>query len=69
MTYKGFNPVAFARSSATTLAHHIREVEEAMMRNYQMGALLEAAGRVNYNNSGEGFDWPVQYRFHSIETA
>lgn len=67
MTYKGFNPVAFARSSATTLANHIREVEDAMMRNYQMGALLEAAGRVNYNNSGEGFDWPVQYRFHNVE--
>ncbi|MAH44510.1 hypothetical protein CMI37_01700 [Candidatus Pacearchaeota archaeon] len=67
MAYKGFNPVAFARTSATTLAKHIREVEEVMLRNFQMGALLEAAGRVNYNNSGEGFDWPVQYRLHRIE--
>lgn len=67
MTYKGFNPVAFARSSATTLAHHIREVEEAFLRNYQIGALLEANGRVNYNNTGEGFDWPVQYRIHAVE--
>jgi hypothetical protein len=67
MAYKGFNPVAFARTSATTLAKHIREVEESMLRNFQMGALLEAAGRVNYNNSGEGFDWPVQYRLHKIE--
>jgi len=67
MTYKGFNPVAFARSSATTLAKHVREVEEAFMRNYQIGALLEANGRVNYNNSGEGFDWPVQYRIHGVE--
>jgi len=67
MTYKGFNPVAFARSSATTLAHHIREIEEAFLRNYQIGALLEANGRVNYNNTGEGFDWPVQYRIHNVE--
>lgn len=67
MGYKGFNPVAFARSSATTLAHHIREVEEAFLRNYQIGALLEANGRVNYNNTGEGFDWPVQYRIHTVE--
>ena len=67
MAYKGFNPVAFSRTAATTLAKHIREVEEAMLRNYQMGALLESAGRVNYNNSGEGFDWPVQYRLHKVE--
>jgi hypothetical protein len=67
MTYKGFNPVAFARSAATTLANHIREIEEAFMRNYQIGALLEANGRTNYNNSGEGFDWPVQYRIHNVE--
>lgn len=67
MAYKGFNPVAFSRTAATTLANHIREVEESMLRNYQMGALLEAGGRVNYNNSGEGFDWPVQYRMHKVE--
>ena len=67
MAYKGFNPVAFARTAATTLAKHIRDVEENMLRNYQLGALLEAAGRVNYNNSGEGFDWPVQYRLHTVE--
>ena len=67
MAYKGFNPVAFARTAATTLAKHIRDVEENMLRNYQLGALLEAAGRVNYNNTGEGFDWPVQYRLHKVE--
>ena len=67
MAYKGFNPVAFSRTAATTLAKHIRDVEESMLRNYQLGALLESAGRVNFNNSGEGFDWPVQYRLHSVE--
>lgn len=67
MTYKGFNPVAFARTSATTLAHHVQQVEDAFMRNYQIGAILESNGRVNYNNTGEGFDWPVQYRIHNVE--
>lgn len=67
MSYKGFNPVAFARNASTTLAHHIREVEQAFLRNYQIGAILESNGRVNYNNSGEGFDWPVQYRIHNVE--
>jgi len=67
MTYKGFNPVAFARSASTTLANHIREVEESFLRNYQIGALLEANGRTTYDVSGEGFDWPVQYRIHNVE--
>lgn len=67
MSYKGFNPVAFARSAATTLAKHFTEVEEAMLRNFAMGALLDASGRVSYNNGGEGFDWPVQYRLHTVE--
>jgi hypothetical protein len=67
MTYKGFNPVQFARTSSTTLAHHIREVEQAFLRNFQLGALLEANGRVSYNHGGEGFDWPVQYRIHNVE--
>lgn len=67
MTYKGFNPVAFARSAATTLANHIREVEEAFLRNYQIGALLEANGRTTYDVGGEGIDWPVQYKIHNVE--
>jgi hypothetical protein len=67
MTYKGFNPVAFARTASTTLAKHIREVEQAFLRNYQIGALLEANGRLAYGYSGEGFDWPVQYRIHNVE--
>ena len=67
MSYQGFNITAFARSSATTLAHHVKDVEEAMLRNFQIGALLESNGRVNFSNTGEGFDWPVQYRLHTVE--
>lgn len=67
MTYKGFSNTDFARSMATTLAEHIRDVEEAMLRNFKFGALLEANGRVSMNNGGRGFDWPVQYRLHRVE--
>lgn len=65
MAYQGYSRTDFARAAATTLAKHIRDVEEAMLRNFQIGALLEANGRISYNNGGRGFDWPVQYRLHS----
>lgn len=67
MTYKGFSPTAFARVSSTTLAKHIRDVEEAMSRNFAMGALLNQNGRILFNEGGVGFDWPVQYRLHNVE--
>lgn len=67
MTYKGFSPADLARSMHTTLADHIRTVEEAMLRNFQFGALLDSNGRVSYNHAGRGMDWPVQYRLHNVE--
>jgi len=68
LDYRGYSPVDHARSAATTLTKHIRDEESAMLRNFAFGALLDAAGRVTYNNSGRGFDWPVQYRLHDVET-
>ena len=65
--YQQFTRSQFERSARTTLANHLREVEEAHMRNYQMGAILEAAGRVTYNHGGEGIDWPVRFRNHPVE--
>lgn len=66
-TYLGFSPADFARVASTTLARHVREVEDAWVKNYQMGALLESNGRISYKQGGRGFDWPVQYRIHNIE--
>ena len=65
--YLGYSSTDWARSAATTLADHIRDVEESWMRNYQMGALLEEHDRISYNHGGRGFDWPIQYRIHNIE--
>jgi hypothetical protein len=66
-TYKGYDPVAWQRPLHTTLAQHIRQVEPSMVRNYQMGALLEATGRILKSLGGNGFDWPVQFRYHDVE--
>jgi hypothetical protein len=65
--YQGYSNTDWARSIGTTLAEHIKEVEPAWMRNFQMLALLEQNGRVKYNCSGRGFDWPVQYKRHNVE--
>lgn len=67
ITLQGFTNTDWARAANTTLAKYIKEVENDVLRNYQMGALLEANGRVSYNNSGRGVAWPVQYRLHRVE--
>ena len=67
MAYKGFANVFNPRSANTTLAKHIRKEEEAFKRNYALPAQLEGAGRILYNQSGRGFDWPVRYRIHDVE--
>lgn len=67
MTYKGFDNAAFQRQSNTTLAKHIRQLEEAQLRKFQFWALLQANGQTMYNQSGAGMDWPVQFDVHAIE--
>ena len=66
-SYQGYSNTDFARSMSTTLAKHRVDLESEVLRNFQLGALLEANGRVSYNHSGRGFDWPVQYRLHTAE--
>ena len=66
-TYLGYDAVALERQMQTTLAEHIREVEQASLRNFQFGALLQANGRVSLNNGGNGYDWQVEYRRHNVE--
>lgn len=68
MSYKGYSPVQFARSASTTLADHVKDVLEEVFRNYQILAMVQAKGNVKYNCAGRGFDWPVQYKLHRIET-
>lgn len=65
--YQQYSNTAWERTAHTTLVQHMRDVEEAMLRNYPLFALLDSGGRIEYNCSGSGFDWPVQYRLHHME--
>jgi hypothetical protein len=65
--YQGYSNTDWARTVQTTIANHIADVEEAMLRDHKMGAMLQASGRVLLNQEGRGFDWDVQYRNHEIE--
>jgi hypothetical protein len=67
MGYTGYTNTDSARAAATTLADHIRDEEQAWMRSFAIGALLESNGQISYNHSGRGFDWPVRYRKHNLE--
>lgn len=65
--YQGFSNTDWARTLNTTLADYTREEEMAWMKNFQIGALLEANGRISYNHAGRGFTWPVRYKKHRLE--
>lgn len=65
--YLGYDEAAIERQMYTTLAEHMTEVESALLRNFQFGALLDARGRVSYNHGGRGFSWPVAYKLHELE--
>jgi len=67
--YQGFDQYAWERSFQTTMHEIRRDVEDVAMRNYQMLALLEAAGRVSLGHGGEGLTWPVRYKTHRAEGA
>ncbi len=66
-SYQGYSQADWARSMTTTLAEHIRDEENAMMRNFQLLALLENNGRTKFNCAGRGRDcrrhsWIYQFR-------
>lgn len=64
--YVNDSSTAWARTLATTIPEYTGEHEVSWMKNFQMLALLEAAGRITYNHGGEGFEWDVEYRGHNV---
>lgn len=66
MTLQGFSSADWERSANTTLTNYISEVEQAILRQYAFGALLESKGRIVYNSTGRGISWPLQWRLHSV---
>jgi hypothetical protein len=67
ITLQGWSSTDWARAANTTLAKYMRDVENDILRNFQMLALLESNGRVTYNNGGRGFTWPIQFKLHRVE--
>lgn len=65
--YLGYSQQDWERMAQTTLAQHIRELEDASLRNYQMGTLIMQGGRFLGSQRGRGLDWQVKFRNHPVE--
>lgn len=65
--FLGYSQQDWLRAANTTLAQTIRELQDATLRNYQMGALLMQGGRFLGMQRGRGIDWEVKYRNHPVE--
>jgi hypothetical protein len=46
----------------TTTDEYIRDVEDALMRDYKFLALIQSRGNVTYNHSGTQMNWKVKYK-------
>ena len=54
---------SWERTVNTTIRKHLRDEEVAVLRNHKLLAMLSDRGRISYGHSGDGFDWPVQFRY------
>ncbi len=50
----------WARVQKTTIEQHLREVEENILQNQKITALMQKKGRVSYNHSGTKMTWRVK---------
>lgn len=55
-------PQPWARVVHSTIRNYIRQEEVNILRNRILTSLLEKRGRITFNWSGTGMDWPVRYR-------
>jgi hypothetical protein len=55
------------RTLNNILPKYIRQEESCVLRKHVLGAMLDARGRVSFNNSGEGIRWPVKIRLHEMQ--
>ncbi len=68
-SFQGYDLVKFDRLATTTLADHIRVLEQEHLRNYAFPAQLQASGRVLKGLGGRGFDWVIQYKRHDLRAS
>ena len=52
----------WSRIVNTTITKYFRTVEDAVMRNRKLLAMLMDRGRVSMNNSGKDMDWKVKFK-------
>ena len=67
--FQNFDRFAWARSLHTTMPKLLREVEDTVKKNFQIMALMEAAGRISTGHGGEGIQWPIRYKNHKAVGA
>ena len=60
------NSTEWARIVNTTMVKVVREVEDGVMFNRKVLAMLRSRGRVLTNQGGDGFKWPVRFRRASM---
>jgi hypothetical protein len=53
---------ATARVIATTTSQFLRDEEVNILRNRRLTALIQARGRIKYNQSGKDLEWRVRYK-------
>lgn len=47
------------RIQSSTITKHFREVEDNIMQNQKITALMQKKGKISYNHSGKNMDWRV----------
>ncbi len=52
----------WSRIVNTTIAKYIREVEENILRNRKLLAMMRERGRISFGHSGTELDWKVKYK-------
>lgn len=50
----------------STLTQYLRKVEQNIMRNRRLSAMVQEKGRVKYNESGKDFERRVEYREQAL---
>ncbi len=52
----------WTRIANSTIHEYSREVEENIMRNRKLPALMRSNGRISFNHAGDLMDWKVRYK-------
>src|SRR5215471_7594070 len=52
----------WARIASTTIHEYVREVEDNIMRNRKLLALMRSKGRITFGHAGDVLDWKIRYK-------